>query len=117
MARTTQFDPGAVVLVRFPFTDAASAKQRPALVLSSREHQRRQRDVIVAAITSHRVDDPGPFDHVVRDWQHAGLLMPSVVRCGKIVTLERSLVRRSLGKLTEHDLDAVRGRARSALSL
>ena len=117
MARTTLFEPGTVVLVRFPFTDLTGTKQRPALVLSSREHQRRERDLIVAAISGHRVDDPGPFDHVLGDWRQAGLLMPSIVRCGKLVTLGRSLVRRALGELAADDLDAARSKARSALSL
>jgi len=62
MARTTPFDPGTVVLVRFPFTDLTGAKQRPALVLSSRAHQQTQRDLIVAAISGHGVDKPGAFD-------------------------------------------------------
>ena len=117
MARTTPFDPGTVVLVRFPFTDLTGTKQRPALVLSSRGHQRSPRDVIVAGISGHRVDSPGSFDHVVADWEHAGLLMPSVVRCGKLVTLERALIRRALGELTQNDLDGVRKRVSAALSL
>ena len=117
MARTTIFEPGTVVLVRFPFTDLTGTKQRPGVVLSSQEHQRRQRDVIIAAISGHRVDEPGYFDHVVEGWHQAGLLMPSVVRCGKLVTLERSLVRRALGRLTVAELDSVRGKVTNALSL
>ena len=115
MPRTTLFDPGTVVLVRFPFTDLMGTKQRPAVVVSTREHQRRERDVIVAAVSGHRIDQPGPFDHLVRDWEVAGLLMPSVVRCGKIVTLERSLVRRALGELTSRDMDGARKGLRKAL--
>ena len=114
MPRTTRFEPGTVVLVRFPFTDLTASKQRPAVVLSSWEHQRSGRDVIVAAISGQRVNEPGAFDHVVAEWKPAGLLMPSIVRCAKIVTLERGMVRRELGCLDADDfrsMVAITGRA------
>ena len=116
MPHTTSFEPGDVVLTRFPFTDLSDVKQRPAVVLSSVEHQRTSRDVIVAAISGRRVDRPGPFDHIVRDWEAAGLLMPSVVRAGKVVTLERSTIARKLGTLADSELVTVRGMVRSVLS-
>ena len=108
MPGTTTFEPGTVVLVRFPFTDLSGAKQRPAVVLSSKAHQRAGRDLVAAAVSGQRVEHPRPFDHVVEDWQGAGLLMPSLVRCGKLVTLERSAVRRPLGRLASGELEAVR---------
>jgi len=112
----TRFEPGTVVLVRFPFTDLTGSKQRPGVVVSSPEHQRSGRDLIVAAISGQRVDEPGAFDHVVTDWKTAGLLMPSVVRCGKLVTLERTMVRQPLGTMSSPDFDAVMGSVRRALA-
>jgi len=117
MLRTTTFERGQVVLVRFPFTDLVSAKQRPALVVASFAFLGSGRDVVAVAISGRRVGEPGPFDHVVSNWEAAGLLMPSVVRAGKLVTLQRDLIRRSLGALEATDLEAVDGLLRKALAL
>lgn len=112
----TPFEPGTVVLVRFPFTDLTGSKQRPAVVLSSVEHQKAGHDVIIAAISGQGVDDPRLFDHVVEDWESAGLIAPSVVRCGKLVTLERSMVRRVLGHMPPNGFQAIMARVRQALA-
>lgn len=112
----TRFEPGTVVLVRFPFTDLAGSKQRPALVLSSSEHQKSGHDVIVVAISGQRVDEPGSFDHVVDEWKSAGLIMPSMVRCAKLVTLERTMVRHVLGRIPSSDFRAVMTSVNRALA-
>jgi mRNA interferase MazF len=112
----TTFEPGAVVLVRFPFTDLTGSKKRPALVVSSLEHQKTGRDVIVAAITGQGIEDPRAFDHIVQDWASCGLIAPSKVRCGKLVTLERSMVRRTLGRMPPQGFRAVMGKVRQALA-
>jgi len=117
MPRTTRYRRGQVVLVRFPFTDLRSSKQRPAVVLSSEAFQKIGQDVLVAAVSGQRVDRPSPFDHVVMEWEGAGLLMPSVVRAGKLVTLDRQLIRRTLGSLAPADLAAVERLVRGALAL
>lgn len=117
MPPTTTYERGQVVLVRFPFTDLTSSKQRPALVVASRAFVASGEDVVVVAISGQRVERPGPFDHVVKGWEAAGLLMPSVVRAGKLVTLHGDLIRRSLGSLSAADLRAVDGLLRKALAL
>jgi mRNA interferase MazF len=117
MPRTTKFERGEVVLVRFPFTDLSSVKQRPALVVASEAFTASGQDVIVAAISGQRVDHPAKFDHIVKNWEAAGLLMPSVVRVGKLVTLHADLVRRRLGALSGSDLETVGDLLREALSL
>jgi mRNA interferase MazF len=43
---------GDVVLVRFPFTNQAAFKQRPACIVSSRAYNAAKPDVIIMAITS-----------------------------------------------------------------
>ena len=117
MAPTTRFEAGDIVLVRFPFTDLSTVKQRPALVLSSEEHQNFGHDVIVAAISGRMSGNPRRFDHPIMAWEGAGLLMPSVVRCAKLVTLERSTVHRILGRLGRNELARVSGLLRQALAM
>ena len=117
MPHTTRFERGEVVLVRFPFTDLTSAKQRPALVVSSAAFTASGQEVIVAAISGQRIYHPGKFDYIVRNWERAGLLMPSVVRAGKLVTLHGDLVRRRLGALSGTDLESVDDMLRAALAL
>ena len=112
----TRFEPGTVVLVRFPFTDLTGSKQRPGVVLSSDEHQRAGHDVIIAAISGQGVDAPRVFDHVVENWASAGLIAPSVVRCGKLVTLERSMVRRVLGRIPSSGFRTIMARVKQALA-
>jgi mRNA interferase MazF len=110
------YERGAVVLVRFPFTDLGGSKQRPALVVSPPRFNRGQ-DVIVVAITSSRVEDPGPYDHPLKAWKSCGLLHPSAVRAGKVVTLDASMIRRTLGAIDEADLAAVEAKLKDALGL
>jgi mRNA interferase MazF len=92
---------GDVVLLAFPFTSAASSKQRPALVILDTGDQ----DIVVARITTQLYRSP--LDVELADWNVAGLLAPSVVRVHKLATIERSIVRRSLGSLTTTDLKSV----------
>lgn len=117
MPPTTRYERGEVVLVRFPFTDLTSSKQRPALVVASPSFTATGEDLIVAAISGQRVQQPGRFDHVVQDWQGAGLLMPSVVRAGKLVTLHRDLIRRGLGAVPGVEMEAVDELLRAALGI
>ena len=49
----TDYNPGDVVLIPFPFTDLSTVKQRPAIILSSLAFNQRHQDAILAAITSH----------------------------------------------------------------
>ncbi len=72
---------GDVVLVRFPFTDQATLKKRPAVVVSSAAYNRAKPDLILMAVT--RVFRPVP-------------------------TLEQGLIPRQLGALAPNDLPALR---------
>lgn len=85
---------GEVVLVSFPFSDTIGREKRPGLVMLDTGDS----DVVVARITSHTTRSE--FDVTVEDWPVAGLLLPSVVRLNKLVTLEKRLVERRLGALS-----------------
>lgn len=92
---------GEVLLLAFPFSDAAGMKRRPALVLLDIEDS----DVLVARITGQLTQTQ--FDIELQEWKQAGLRLPSVVRLHKLATLEKQLVERSLGRLTKPDLQQV----------
>lgn len=98
----TSYKRGDVVLIPFAFTDLSSVKQRPALVVSSDAFNAANPDVIAVGITSKVVlyrDEPGTYLITGREQSSAGLPKESVVRCGKIVTIDQRLVRRMLGTL------------------
>ncbi|PSB26043.1 type II toxin-antitoxin system PemK/MazF family toxin [Stenomitos frigidus] len=88
------YQPGEVLLLSFPFSDAVGAKRRPALTLLDAEDD----DILVARITGQLIQTQ--FDVELQEWQAAGLRIPSVVRLHKLATLEKRLVERSLGTLT-----------------
>src|SRR6266487_5777186 len=99
-----KYQSGEVVLLAFPFVDAIGAKKRPALVLLDTGDD----DFIVARITSQMGQTE--FDVDLAEWQQAGLLLRSVVRVHKVVTLEKQLVERRLGTLTNDDWAKVRAK-------
>ena len=46
----------------------------------------------------------------LKEWEQAGLLLPSVVRLHKLATLQKRLVERRLGILTLKDLSKVKAK-------
>jgi mRNA interferase MazF len=113
---TTGYNRGSVVLVPFPFTDLSAVKRRPALVISNEEYNRATGDVIIAQITSKVNSPPRPGDYRLRDWQAAGLPLPSLVRA-RMTTLHSSLLVRSLGRIPDDEMRSISGRLAKTLGL
>jgi mRNA interferase MazF len=109
---------GSVVLAIYPFTDLSSTKRRPALVVSSTA--RPGRDCILAFITS-RTTPADATDLLLDvgdvDFAATGLLAASVVRCGKLMTLDRTLLTGRLGQLSGRLMAEVDTRLKTALDL
>lgn len=100
--------PYDIVLVPFPFSDLSAAKQRPCLVLASYRPRSLPEHLIVAMMTSQVKKPHFPFDVTLEDWQASSLPLPTLVRLGKIVTLDASLVRKKLGQITPADVKSVK---------
>lgn len=96
------YDFGDVVLVPFPFTDQAGIKQRPAVVVSSKQYNLEQPDVVLMPITGRRDVSIYFGDVPVTAWKEAGLLKPSVIK-PIFSSLEKRLVLKKLGCLAEND--------------
>lgn len=100
----TNYEPGDIVLIDFPFVGKEQTKRRPALVLLDTGNA----DLVVARVTSQPRQTA--FDVDITDWRGAGLLLPSIVRLHKLATLEKSLIARTLGRLQPGDHQAVASR-------
>lgn len=91
----------------FPFTDQSAAKQHPGVIVSSLAYHRAWRDLMLMPITS-QMRGSGEFGEVlVQDWQSAGLLKPSAIK-PVLATFERSLIRKTLGRLSARDQQSLR---------
>lgn len=115
------FQRGDVVLVPFPFTDFSRQKARPAVVLSSLSSGGGPPDVILAAISSKVPAVPGDTEVVLRQSSHeftnTGLRVSSVIKANKLVTIQESLIYRTLGRLDIQTLRELDERLSRALGL
>lgn len=106
----TTYDQGDVVLVNFPFTDLTSTKKRPALVISAKWfNDKPEGDCILVAITS-AVPAQLSRDEVRisdSDLNSTSLLKPSIVKAGKLFTLNQALIYRRLGSLPHRSVQRV----------
>jgi mRNA interferase MazF len=98
----TNYEFGDVVLISFPFTNQASAKKRPAVIVSSKAYHRERPDLILMAITSQIKPITAVGEVGIRYWKDAGLLKPSVIK-PVITTVEKSLILKKLGQLKKED--------------
>ncbi|MFI5183048.1 MAG: type II toxin-antitoxin system PemK/MazF family toxin [Vicinamibacteria bacterium] len=99
-----------VVVVPFPFTDRATTRRRPALVLSGKAFNRHGYSVL-AMITSAS-HQPWPGDTPIGDLKNAGLKTPSLVRL-KLFTLDNRFIARRIGALGSPDQASVASQLRA----
>lgn len=98
-------DLGDVVVVPFPFVDAAAEKRRPSVILSRQAFNESNGHSICAMITTATRSN-WPSDIIIEDLATAGLKQPCVVRW-KLFTLPNEIILRRAGKLGEPDRDNV----------
>jgi mRNA interferase MazF len=99
------FERGDIVVVPFPFTDSATQKVRPALVLS-RSGAYSQTGQIICAMVTGAKKSTWPLDTPIAHWKKAGLTIPSVVRM-KLFTIDVELVARKVGALDDQAMSDV----------
>jgi len=89
---------GSTILIPFPFTDLRGSKIRPAVVLSSSGL-----DVTICFITSS-LKWRTECDVLVLPSASNGLKVPSLIRVGKIATIDSTLVLGELGELSNAEI-------------
>ena len=107
MQTTTSYEFGDVVLVPFPFTDQTAGKKRPAVVVSSDGYHYERSDLILMAVTSQVKLKASLGEVMVKQWEEAGLLKPSLIK-PVLTTIDQKLILRKLGRLVKEDRQALK---------
>lgn len=95
-----------VVAVPFPFTDSATTRRRPALVISSAAAFNQPAGHSVMAMITSAGNAGWPLDVAISDIHAAGLTAASLVRM-KLFTLDNRFILRRLGRLAASDRKTV----------
>ncbi|MEI7987650.1 MAG: type II toxin-antitoxin system PemK/MazF family toxin [Chloroflexota bacterium] len=106
---TTPCERGDVVLVPFPFTNLITDKKRPAVILSANWYNSVGKDLILAKITGS-ISNSINRDEVLLssdELSSAGLVKTSIIQVGRVFSLEKTLVIKKLGHLTDDTLNKI----------
>jgi mRNA interferase MazF len=104
--------PGDIVLIRFPQADLLEGKLRPALTLAIApgDHP----DLLLSLITSREYQAVPEFDEILdpaeTEFNLTGLKTRSVIRLGRLASVEPSIVSARLGHISPERLQTIKGR-------
>ena len=102
---------GDIVLITFPFTDLSGSKLRPAVILTDTNA-----DLTVCFVTT-QIQWQESTDVTLLPNLTNRLKKQSLIRTSKIATLDRSLVKGLLGRLTTNELAELNTKLKLLLQL
>jgi mRNA interferase MazF len=103
-----------VVIVEVPFSEGDGGKIRPAVVLSSYDHNLVRLDLVIVKIFGSKAS--GFWELDINRWSEAGLARPSKVVCDHLRSLPKTAARR-VGRLDFRTAMSVRRTVRALLGL
>jgi mRNA interferase MazF len=98
-----------IVLLTFPFSDLASSKVRPAIVLSNDKYNRRSEDFVAVPLTSNlRLRD---YAILVtnNDLESGNLIVDSKVKVDRVFSVSQRLVRMKIGRIKAEAHERITG--------
>lgn len=102
---------GDIVLIIFPFTDLTGNKLRPAVILADTNL-----DLTVCFITT-QLQWQESTDVQIIPTSFNGLRKQSLIRTSKIATLDKTLAKGLLGRLTSNELTELNDKLKTLLRL
>lgn len=102
---------GDIILVIFPFTNLSGTKLRPSVILSETNQ-----DVTVSFITT-QMEWQEPIDILLQPTEENGLRKASLIRVSKIATLDKSLIKGVMGKLSTIEVELLNSKLRRNFQL
>lgn len=91
----------------FPFTDLASAKRRPALVVSPDPFNELHRDLILVAKTSRLTHGEATIRLEEEDFEEGALPKKSIISPTKVFTIHSALVLKKICSLRSQKMEEV----------
>ena len=95
---------GDIVLCKVPMPseEFREFKLRPGLIVSKNSNNQRLEDVIIAICTSNISRSHEPTQYLIQGDEigQAGIKVPSVIKCEFLLTINKSMIIRILGKLS-----------------
>ena len=104
----TVFKQGEILIVPFPFSDLSGIKQRPVLVLSKTDYNKNTDDIITCGITSNLKDSKNSVLIENKNLENGQIPTQSRIKVDKLFTIEKSIVKRSVGKITDETFENVK---------
>lgn len=102
------FEQGDILIVPFPFSDLSSIKQRPVLILSKSSYNREAEDIVTCGITSNLRDAMHSVLIDNKDLESGSIPRASRIKVDKLFTIEKSIVKKKIGKINYLTMDMVR---------
>ena len=105
---------GDIIIVPFPFSDNLKKyKYRPAVIVSNQKSNDLDEDVLICPVTSTIRDNDFSYQLEEKDTDEA-LPVQSEVRCNKIVTIRKSLIKRKFNFLKQQALREIIQKVKSS---
>ena len=111
---------GDVVVVLYPYSDGSGVVLRPAIVVSTDFYNANSRDVVLLAqITSNIAPPFSVGDFLINDWgaTAAHLTKPSKARMGKLITVAKTEINKTIGHLSDADIAQIDANLKTVLGL
>ena len=112
---------GNIILCKVPRPSEAlrKFKLRPGLIVSKDLNNKRLADVIIAICTSKITRSQELTQYLIEGDEivQAGIKVPSVVKCESLLTINKSMIIKVIGKLSENGIRAVNECLKDALAL
>ncbi len=103
------FEPGKISLIKFPRSDLKEGKSRPVLLLSKLPGT--FDDWLICAITSQLRHEVAGWDEKILpshdDFGKSGLKEGSLIRIGKLASVEESILQGVLGEISARRLEEI----------
>ena len=112
---------GNIVLCKVPMPseELKEFKLRPGLIVSKDINNKRLDDVIVAVCTSNTSRNQEPTQYFIEGDEivQAGIKIASVVKCETLLTINKTMVIKMLGSLSEKGIRKVNDCLKNALEI
>src|SRR4030043_1570547 len=97
-----------IVRIPIPFTDLASQKKRPAIIISCDKYNEANEDIVVVALTSNIETRDFTITLTSNDLENGTLKVTSMIRVDKLYTLTHPIFIRTFGRVKPDILIKIR---------